>query len=787
MTTHAPGARRATTSLLVAPLLLAACGGGGGGGASVPPGAGGGGSSGGPDLLVQSLTFSPGAAQTGDALHVVDVVANVGHESATSFQVSIYLSSDPFVNSSDVLLGVRNLGVLSPGATSSGGGFLTVPAGVSDGTWYVGAIVDGAGLVSEDDEANNSLVASATLEVAEAELPDLAPTSLSFSPSSVESGQQVTVSDTVTNLGLGDAGSFQVGIYLSSDPEITSGDTLIGLRSVPELGAGELSFLSAALTVPANLAAGSWYVGALADVGGSRLESDEFNNSLAASGELFVTNPPRPDLIVTAFSFAPSQVDAGQSLSVDETVANQGLVAAGPFRVGVYLSEDTDVTTDDRLIGFRSVAGLDVGASSVASAPLTVPSDTPGGVYFVGAIADHEGGVLEEDEDNNVVVALGTVEVFVPPMPDLSPVAVTFGPTALEAGQDVTVVERVRNAGVVDAMNVRVGVYLSPNPIVSTSDVLLGSRTIASLSPGSESESVSVYSLPAGLSTGSWTLAVIADDLDALPEPNEGDNLLLAAGHLDVVGSPDPKPDLLLSTLEAAPNSVISGGQLTVQSVVRNEGDLSAPGFQVEFYLSVDDVIEPTDLLVGTRTIFGLGIDQGSAQSFPYTLDASLPLGTYHFGALVDPAGAVAESDEENNSKLALGTVELYVPPPPAPDLVLTSLDLSPTSAAPGDTLQIDDVVKNQGDLDAGTFHVSYYLSDDAEVTADDTLIGVGLSVPSLALGSEAPSSTQLAVPAGIAPGTWSLGAIVTLDSGTQESDTTNNTLVASQTLEVTP
>jgi subtilase family serine protease len=767
-------------------LFLTACGGGGGG--ATPGGAGGTGDPAiGPDLMVQSLEFSPASASTGDTLHVVDVARNDGDAAASAFSVEIYLSADPVISSSDVLLGVRSLGGLDAASTSAGGGFLTVPASVGAGTWYVGAVADREGAVQEFDEGNNVLVAVGTLEVSVAPLPDLTSTSVSFSPSAIEAGQPIDVSDTVENIGEGDSASFQVGIYLSNDPQITSGDVLIGLREVSSLQSGALSFVSAPLTVPASLEAGTWYLGALADVGGARLESDEFNNAMVASGQLLVSHPPRPDVLVQQLSFEPFQVDAGESITVTETALNQGLAAAGPFRVGIYLSEDEELTAEDHLIGFRSIGGLGVGATSSASAPLVVPASVGSGLFHVGAIADHEDSLLEESEENNDLIALGVLEVFLPPLPDVKPVAVSFGPGALQAGEQVTVVERVVNHGVVSAEGFRVATYLSSNPIVSTSDLLLGTRVISSLAPGTEDEAISQYTLPAGISTGSWTLAVIADDTDVLLEPNEGDNLLLAPGHLDVTGSPEPHPDLLVSSLSFSPNSLQPGGQLSVQSIARNEGDLSAASFQVGFYLSEDDVIESTDHLIGQRTVNNLGIDQGSAQSFFYTLDANFPVGVYHFGAIADFAEVVAESDESNNTKLAIGTVEVYIPPPPAPDLVVDSLSFSPGSAQPGDSLLIDDVVKNLGDLSAGAFHVTYWLSDDAEVTSDDLPLGSGLTIPLLDAGAQAPSSTQLDLPLGLSPGTWYVGAIVGVDGGTPESDTENNTRVADVTLEVLP
>ena len=117
----------------------------------------------------------------------------------------------------------------------------------------------------------------------------------------------------------------------------------------------------------------------------------------------------------------------------------------------------------------------------------------------------------------------------------------------------------------------------------------------------------------------------------------------------------------------------------------------------------------------------------------------------------------------------------------------MDSLSFSPSSAQPGDSLLLDDVVKNLGDLSSGAFHVTYWLSDDAEVTSADLPLGSGLTIPLLDVGAQAPSSTQLDLPLGLSPGTWYVGAIVGVDGGTAESNTENNTRVADVTLEVLP
>lgn len=778
-----PFGRRAsilTTGLFFTTLVACGGNGGGGSGASAVTGSG-------AELSIASVTFSPSQANVGETIHVVDIVRNDGADPASGFQVAIYLSADPFVTAADTLIGLRSVGTLAPNSTSAGGGFLTIPGTQTEGDWYVGCLVDSQNDIDEANEANNADVAVQLLSVSSVPAPDLVATAVSFDLSSVEAGQMIGITDRVENHGVGSAGSFQVGIYLSQDATITTGDVLLGLRSVPSLGPGEISFLSAPLTVPANTAAGDWFVGSVADVGGTLAESDEFNNSALAAGVLAVTQPPRPDLRMSSLDFSPAQLDAGQSVLISESVLNQGLMPAGPFRVGIYLSEDGEITSADHLIGFRSVGGLEVGESSTVSAPVVVPASVGAGTFHVGAIADHEETLIESDENNNTLLALGTIEVFVPPLPDLKTIGVSFSPNVAQSGDLITVVERVKNSGSADAGAFRVGTYLSNNPSVTVNDILLGSRLVTSLAIGSEDEALNQYAVPPGLGTGSWTVGVIVDDLFVLQEPEEGNNLLVASGLLDITGSPDPLPDLVVELLTAGPGQVLEDGQITVQSLIRNQGDLSASTFTVKFYLSTDEIIDASDYLVGQRTIFSLGIGGGSAQSFPYTLNGSLPLGTYSFGAICDFEGVILESDEENNVEVLVNEIEIYIPPPPAPDLTVTTLSTDVTMISELGSVLFSHTVRNVGDLDAGAHHVEYYFSDDTEITEDDVLVGSGLLSPSLAAGADVQTSTQIDLPPEAVQGIWHIGAIVRVDNGPADSNAANDIFEGSTTVEVTP
>ena len=769
-------------------VTLPACGGSSdsGGGFGASPGSTGNGGTGTAELSFLSTSFSPSQAAAGEVIHVLDSVKNLGTGSASNFQVGVYLSPDGFITTADILIGSRSIGLLAPDAVSNGSGFMTIPIDTPEGNWYVGALVDPIGVVEENDEGDNSMVAPQQLSVSSAPAPDIVPTQVTFDTTILEAGQSLGITDTVQNVGVGEATSFQVGIYLSSDSNITATDVLLGLRTVSALQPTEASFMSSQLTVPANTPSGEWNIGALVDVFGAQNESDEFNNALLAAGTLNVTQPPSPDLRMVSLEFSPSQLDAGQSMLISESVTNQGLVDAGPFRVAVYLSLDPDITTDDTLLGFRALGGLNVGETSPISAPLVVPATIGSGTFYVGAIADHEGVLIEEDEDNNDILALGTVEIFVPPLPDLKVTAVSFDPTIIQIGEDVTVVERVVNSGTAPAGSFRVTAYLSADPTVTTSDIELGSRVISSLAVGEQSDSVNVYPLPNGIGNASFTLGVIADDLQALVEPSESNNLLVAPGLLDVTGSVEAQPDLIVEFLTGGPTQIEEGGTLFVQSTVRNQGELSAGLFKVHFYLSVDDVIETTDFLVGQRTVAGLAIGGGSAQAFQYNLSPGIPLGNYHFGALCDATGLVIESDEGNNAFAIPGMIEVYIPPPPAPDLKLQSISVDKSILAIGTDLQFSHVVKNVGDLDAGTCHVDYYMSTDDEITTADIWVGSSLPIPSLAIDAESPGSTTITLPPEVIVAVWHVGGIVVADSGPADPNPDNDTAVQSSTVEVT-
>ncbi len=99
---------------------------------------------------------------------------------------------------------------------------------------------------------------------------------LTVSGLGLTSANSVTV--TLNNIGAGQAGASTTGLYLSTHATPTTADTLIGSFNASALQAGASQTENIAVTLPTNLANGTYYVAAIADSKSVVTESNETNN-----------------------------------------------------------------------------------------------------------------------------------------------------------------------------------------------------------------------------------------------------------------------------------------------------------------------------------------------------------------------------------------------------------------------------------------------------------------------------------------------------------------------------
>jgi len=269
---------------------------------------------------------------------------------------------------------------------------------------------------------------------------------------------------------------------------------------------------ASAVTLPAGLATGTYYLIAKADADEVVTESQESNNTR------FRTIAVGPDLIVSALT-ASSTAGAGRVLPVTETTRNQGGGGAGASVTRFYLSADYRLDGSDRLLdASRAVPALGAGAQSTATTGVLIPADTVTGAYFLLAAADDGGSVAETSETNN------TRYVYIRVGPDLTVTSLS-APTTAPAGSTITMTDTTANPGGGDAGASTTRYYLSTNAVWDAGDIsLAGGRVVAALAAGATSTGAASATIPAGVAPATYYLIAKADADEIVIEAFETNN-----------------------------------------------------------------------------------------------------------------------------------------------------------------------------------------------------------------------------------------------------------------------
>ena len=648
--------------------------------------------------------------------------------------------------------------------------------------------------------------------------PDLIVESPTVSDGSPDPGERFTFNATVRNRGDGDASSSTtLRYYRSADATISATDTEIGTDRVFSLDQSETSDESIGLDAPAN--AGTYFYGACVDplsdesntqnncslgvtvtvvAPGNRApvaqgsipdqpvntgetvtvdvssyfsdpDDDELNYTASSSSETvakatvsddevtisgespgnttitvtasdgsltarqtirvnvqqFVTTGP--DLIVDAPTVSDNSLEPGDRFTLNATVRNRGDGnATSSTTLRYYRSSDATISSNDTAQGTDRVFSLDSSESSDESIRIAAPDND--GTYYYGACVDPLSD--ESDDQNNCSVAV-TVTVTSPV--NQAPVAEGSIPP-----QDLDVGESVRIA---------VFSYFSD----PDNDRLTYSAATSDAAVAAAATTGSVVTVE-GKSAGNTTITVTADD---------GNLTARQAIQVTVRVPVVLAPDLIVETPTVSEDALSSGERFTLRATVRNQGNGSASSTRLRYYQSTDPTITTGDTEVGDDYVSSLRTSSTSPESI--ALRAPATLGTYYYGACVDPLSE--ETDTQNNCS---GAVMVEVS---GPDLVLDQPTVSDDNPEVGETFTLSVTVRNQGAGDAASSTtLRYYQSADATITSGDTEVGTDnvFRLDAAETGDE-----WITLTASNATGTYYYGACV--DALSEEVNAQNN------------
>ena len=433
-----------------------------------------------------------------------------------------------------------------------------------------------------------------------------------------------------------------MGFYLSTNTTFDASDVLLATSTGFTLAPNQGSFRSSFPIIPLGTAPGSYFVLFVADPLNAVAETNENNN--VASNPLVIV-APGIDLQIQQPFLSAASTTPGFPLNANCSIFNAGNATASSSTVGFYLSTDQLFSAGDVLLSTSTGFSLPGGQNSQRFANLTVPTGTAAGSYFVLFVADPANGVAETDENNNVATR---------PLTVLGPFAgtiVPFSGSATVTTCSTTVYDHGGFGNYADNANGTLTILpATPGALVRL--------TFLSFAIESGFDNVRIYD---GSSISAPLLATYTGSQTPLPVTATN-----AAGALTVQFTTDgsvtdtgfeaavscvapPQPDLLLTQIGASPSSVPAGNALLLSATVENQGAGPATSAAVGYYLSTNQLLDASDVLLGTSPGPLLAAGLSASRQLTATVPASVTPGNYFVLFVADPLNVVAETNETNN------------------------------------------------------------------------------------------------------------------------------------------
>ncbi|HAK45240.1 MAG TPA: hypothetical protein DCO79_04900, partial [Spirochaeta sp.] len=203
-----------------------------------------------PDLTA-SIAVPLGEFSPNAAFDLSITVFNEGDADSAESRLSIYLSSDSALDSSDTLLTDRDIPSIP--ASSSTGNIISQSLS-SSGTWYIIAFIDSEETVTEQDETNNQIGTAVTINPDGTK--DLQISAIAIDADSLNDGGSCNLSAVISNQGSNTVTeTFNISFYMSTDSDFTpAGDTQLVEEEISHDFAEKSSMnLNTVITLPDNI------------------------------------------------------------------------------------------------------------------------------------------------------------------------------------------------------------------------------------------------------------------------------------------------------------------------------------------------------------------------------------------------------------------------------------------------------------------------------------------------------------------------------------------------------
>jgi chitodextrinase len=631
------------------------------------------------DLIASSVGTSA-SARSGSTITVTHTLQNKGTGNAGSFVVKYYLASDDPVTSGTLLTTRSFPSGLASGAAFTESFSLIIPAGMGQGIYALGMIVDADNQVVESDEENNLLTLPITID-------DTPPTVSLTAPTN---GSNLCCAVTVA-ASAGDNFEMSLLIFLldgtpvSQDMDgadgwswtwntVTATDGSHALTAKAVDAAGN-STVSAAVTVqvynppvaPTGLSVAdvagdqggalrlTWTVSTSTDITQQRiyrgtasggpysLVTTITGNTTSSYTNTGLTNGTTYYYVVRAYdgTTESGNSNVGSAIPRDNLAPTLSNVAASSITTGgATITWTTNEASDTQVeYGTTTAYGnsTTLNTAMVTSHSATLTGLSSSTLYHYRVKSRDAAGNLATGGDFTFTTAS-------PGGPDLTQLWVAISTIT---SSSITINDVVGNIGNQNAGAFDVGFYLSTDTSYQTTDTFLCKRSLSGLAAGTNnppSGTATTTCSISGIGPGSYYLIAVSDSGQVIAETNETNNTFSTGLPIG--------PDLIVSLFSASK----SGSTLTIQSAAKNQGNRNSGAFDIGFYLSTDTTLDTSsDYFVCKRSIASLAVGASDPPSGATTGTCTLPAvpaGSYYVIAFADSTRVITEYNENNNTQV---------------------------------------------------------------------------------------------------------------------------------------
>ncbi|MFH1120221.1 MAG: CARDB domain-containing protein [Bacteroidota bacterium] len=601
-----------------------------------------------PDLTITTASATPSTIVAGNTTTINYSLRNQGNATAGSSYSSFWLDNNNngiFDGSpTDIWLADQANSSISAGTTTSYSRSITIPSYVL-GSKNIMVACDATSIITESNESNNQYFIPISVS---APLPDLTITTASASPTTIVAGYTTSFNYSLRNQGNSTAASSISSIWLDNNNNgVFDGsptDIWLTDQANASIAAGVTTSYSLTVTIPSGVSGNKRI---MVGCDGTLIinESNESNNQYFVP---IIVTAPLPDLILTSANTSPSTIVAGNTTTVTYSLRNQGNSTASSSYSSFWLDNNNNGVFDgsptDIWLSDQANSSIAAGITTSYNKSVTIPSYVLGNKNIIVA-CDATSIITESNESNNQYFTPITVT-----SPDLIISTASASPTTIGAGNETTVIYSLRNQGSASATSSYSSFWLDNNNNGifdgSPTDIWLADQANSSIAAGVTTSYSLTVTIPSGV-LGSKRIMVGCDGTLIINESDESNNQYFIP--IIVTAS---LPDLVITTANASPTTVVAGSPTTVNYSLRNQGNIAAGSSYSSFWLDNNNNGifdgEPTDIWITDQA--NSSIAAGVTTS--YSKSVTIPNGVSgNKGIMVgcDANLDVNESYENNN------------------------------------------------------------------------------------------------------------------------------------------